>query len=404
MALQIGNRQLPLTADSPTPPEGSRLRLEILRTRPELAVRVLETLAADRAGSPAHPRGLELSRADAAVQALTRQTDPRQLLLGLRQLLAAVNTPPDQQVRTAGPAVSGGEQFRTLQRLLSPILNAVPTASTVSTPDGLARALTDSGLLTLHRLSSEAAGTTPTGGLQRDWTAVLARALLGLRDAMREGRLPETIASGRDVARGQPPPPPGRGWPLGPPPPSALQSQLAQGQGGSLAKAAISGQQGQLLRELPESLRIVVRQIEGAIARSELHQLASMPPESDGGRQLLWFELPVQRQAAYDLWQFQFQQHKSRREDSESVWTARIAVNIPGLGPFSASLRLKGERLSIQLHASDQSGHALVSANLDELRRRLRSAALDLEHLGLSVGEAPQADSALPRQLFRSQA
>jgi hypothetical protein len=159
-----------------------------------------------------------------------------------------------------------------------------------------------------------------------------------------------------------------------------------------------------LLRDLPETLRLLIQRLEGATARTELHQLASNPGGDDPAQRLqLWFEIPVQHNERYDLWQFHLREEERRRDQREGAWRVTLAVRLPSLGPFFADVALRGERISLRLTAEQPESVSLVRENIGEIRRRLRDAGLRLDRLSVGAGPIPMDDSSIPARLYRSQ-
>ncbi|MDQ2068445.1 flagellar hook-length control protein FliK [Natronospira bacteriovora] len=419
--LQIGRDRLPIQAmtdssqaivraTAPTggqipgaaplhPPAGTRLVLEVLNTGQTLDMRVLEARPplSPGAASPAHETSPSSTRdIDARLRRLplllNQQSDSRALLNSLRALMRAPAT-PDQRLTA-------------LREALAPMMQALRTPTELSTPAGVSSAVADSGLNTEKRLMAAIAQSRGAQGpasdpLTRDWKAALGRSLMNLHTAEREGRLPPPRVNATRPGSERPQTsPPGRDWFQGNPSATTPRGSTTS----AAAQATTAGMQGALLRDLPEALRIIVRQIEGAMARSELHQLASSNPESESGRSQLWFEIPVSRQNSDDIWQFLLEERRRKDSDEMESWTVTVGVTIPELGPFHARLRLRGERISIHLYAHRTETLETMRQSLDHFRERLRDAGLTLERLQLSAGSPSLPDAPFPHSSFRGRA
>ncbi|MCP1726465.1 hypothetical protein J2T60_000430 [Natronospira proteinivora] len=388
--LRVGEITLPLRGDV-RPAPGSRLLLEVIQVRPALDMRILEQSGQSQSNRP-NPDRLALARETLAREGLARQLDSRNLLQSLRLIIqpsaGEINRPPEA-----------------LRQALAPLLTAMRSVNELSSANGVRQALRDSGLFAENRLmlNPNTPSIPTTGGfgghdpLARDWKIALGRSLLNLRETVRAGRLPPpsppNSGNPATLRAGAVPPPPGNGWNSAPPGNSPL------------LQSPVAGQQGQLLQSLPEALRIIIRQIEGALGRSELQQAASQSGDSEGGRTQLWFEVPVQRQDGSDLWQFYLQrEEQASKRNGEDAWTATLAVHLAELGPFYAELRLQGERLSVLLYAETGETIEKLRRHLGEFRQRLRAQQLRLDRIGVSAGSPPPGLTALPMRAWRSEA
>jgi|GEM_PF-2778538 len=381
--LQVGDRQLPLRGNV-QPPLGTRLTLEVVQLRPAPDMRILEQRLPGQSG------GADTGRIRLAAESLASQLDTRQILQTLRS------------IQTLAPLSEGKRlgQLNALRQALAPLLLAVNRGGELTRPEGLQQAIRDSGLFTENRLLNLPASSGLPDSMARDWKIALGKSLVQIRQASRDGRLPpitipQAGTGGRQGAF--PPPPPGSGWNTAAPAPQSTPLQ------GSLQSAA-TGQQGQMLRELPEALRIIVRQIEGAMGRSELHQAASATAESESGRTQLWFELPVFRQQGEDLWQFWMRRNAEKSEKDGDSWTVTLAVHLAELGPFYAEIKLRGDRVSARLYAEQADTVERLRRDLGNFRERLQAQNLTLDQLGVSMGSPPAGLSALPARAWRSEA
>lgn len=374
--LRLGGHTLPLASDS-RPTAGTRLLLEVIATRPSLSLRVLEQVSpGTRGASDGNPIRSTLFR-----NALAGQLDTRDLLGMVRQLNSAAGR--DAAVNS-------------LRTALEPVLRAIPDSRQASRPDGLANAIRQSGLFTEQRLLNLLAtgtgghgrGPDPLGG---DWKAALGRALTHLQSAIRAGQLPAPASGSGSLAAGTIPPPPGVAWNVAAPAATA-------------GTEAASGS-SPLLRDLPETLRLLIQRLEGATARTELHQLVSNPGGDDPAQRLqLWFEIPIQYQDRYDLWQFHLREEERRHGEREDAWRVTLAVRLPSLGPVFADIALRGERISLRLTAEQTESVSRIREHIGEMRQRLRDADLRLHRLSVGAGPIPVDDSSIPPRLFRSQA
>jgi len=144
----------------------------------------------------------------------------------------------------------------------------------------------------------------------------------------------------------------------------------------------------------------LLRQAEAALARIQLHQLASQPRDADRGWLEWLFELPVRRGDEFDLWSMRIA--REARDKSAPVrraqprWSVQLAFDLPGLGPVQAQVTLQGERVSTRFWAGKENTLPLFRAHLQELQRMLGDAGLEVGELDCQPGPMPENTSTAP--------
>lgn len=121
-------------------------------------------------------------------------------------------------------------------------------------------------------------------------------------------------------------------------------------------------------------------QTEGALARIQMHQLASLPQE-EGTRQVWQFELPVAMPKSTDSFMLQIEkEQRANGQEQETVWSVTLHFNIDPLGQVSARLVLGDEQIS-----------SFFTAELANTARELENALPKLSdaflRAGLKVGK-----------------
>jgi hypothetical protein len=103
-------------------------------------------------------------------------------------------------------------------------------------------------------------------------------------------------------------------------------------------------------------------EVEQALARQTLHQLASLP-DGTGGHWM--FELPLLTPQGSAIAQFAIDRDDAGRggPDDPPAWQARFSLDLPSLGPVHVSLRMDGERTAVTMWAED-------AESLERLRSR----------------------------------
>ncbi|WP_419255253.1 flagellar hook-length control protein FliK [Caulobacter sp. ErkDOM-YI] len=170
--------------------------------------------------------------------------------------------------------------------------------------------------------------------------------------------------------------------PARPPPPYA---------GGPLsAQAAVSSD---LAGDLPpaELARRLLKGVDGAIARQELSQIASLPePRGEAerlteSRTTRWvFDLPFQTPQGVAVAQFEVSRDgggagSDPGREIERTWRARFSLDVEPLGPVHVQIALTGSRTRVGLWAERPDAMARLQAGEAALSAALREAELSPE-------------------------
>lgn len=110
--------------------------------------------------------------------------------------------------------------------------------------------------------------------------------------------------------------------------------------------------------------------VDQALARQALHQLASIP-DADPPHWML--ELPLATPQGSAIAQFAIDTDQPRPGEPRDTraWRARFSLDLPGLGPVHAHLRLGVEQTAVAIWAEAEEGLARLSERSDELVREL---------------------------------
>ncbi|MBU1378902.1 MAG: flagellar hook-length control protein FliK [Alphaproteobacteria bacterium] len=283
-----------------------------VETRPGLGALAVALSDAAQALEPPGPAiGPAAAVVAARAEAAGRQAALGPILANLEQALGATSLPPNVKVAIG--------QVLALQ---------TPTSAPM-TPEILKQAVAQSGLFLEAKL---AAGDAPPMDLKAA-LLVLQQALgpTGQRGASRPQR---------------PTPPPTAGGAL-------------VGQAPAKATLSLDADPVALAHELGS-------EVEQALARHTLHQLASLP---DGPGAHWMFELPLATPQGPAIAQFAIDRDDPQRagEDQAPTWQARFSLDIPPLGPVHVSVRMDGEQTAVTMWAEQPEGLARLRSRGDEL-------------------------------------
>lgn len=129
------------------------------------------------------------------------------------------------------------------------------------------------------------------------------------------------------------------------------------------------------------------QQAEGALARVQLHQLASMPDENSS-RQYWQFELPVAHPDGQDEFLIQFEKEAGSAGEESDRWSVTLNFNIEPTGPVAARLSLSGEEISSHFIAEQSEGANRIEQLLPRLREAFIKAGLQVGKLSAGQGVA----------------
>lgn len=368
---------------------GQTLRLEVASLKEQPVLRLLNLMAAD------------------PLNAAMRNALPRQQPLA--PLLASL-------ARATGDAQAARQLAPEIVRVARDLLGRLPAAVSLGQADGLREALRNSGQFLESKLARAAGGAAQPAGpvtppRTPDVGADFKANLIRLIQVLRENAANSTPAAQRSGGAV-----PAAAATTSPAMPASLLSAApaatlanarvpaAAGQNGDPTAPPRPGQPPQ-----PQSVAAfarlatlepleLLRQSEGALARVQLNQLASLAGERPATADWL-IELPVRRDGDIDLWGLRIGREPDRDgagavENGVPGWTVTLAFELPGLGPMQARIAVRGERVSAQFFSPTLNIPPLIRTHLPLLDARLRAAGLEVGELGCREGRLPAAAGA----------
>jgi len=323
---------------APTPVGPATKAEEILPLEPPMDV--ARGASVQRPTQPATaPPTPELQKVVAAATqtAVARQTGLAPLMADLAEAATQPSLPP--ALRQAAAQVLA-------QR--TPLTAGIQAADV---QDALAR----SGLLMEARLADSGPPPAP----QTD----LKAALLALRQTLQAvlaGAAPEPEASAPRAPspKAKAPPPPFRGGPTQGQPPVEADLPAATG----------------------AAARRLLAETNGALARQQLLQVASLPqPHDAAGPATRWmFEVPFATPQGAAVGQFEIARDPppAGAADAEPTWRARFSLDLAPLGPLHAHVSLAGANVGVALWAERPGALAILREHQPRLAKALLAAQL----------------------------
>jgi hypothetical protein len=165
-----------------------------------------------------------------------------------------------------------------------------------------------------------------------------------------------------------------------------LQPLQAAPTGDPAGKAADPGTTLQLLAA--RLFAELQHQAEGALARVQLHQLASLPQDENSHKQFWQFELPIAHPEGHDEFLIQFEREARPAAEAGDRWSVMLNFNIPPTGPVRARLSLIADEISSHFTAEDVEGARRIEQLLPTLYEAFSRAGLKVGKLSAAQGVA----------------
>ncbi len=371
--LQIGTAEI-IARTQTNLSQGQRIILDVIKTGPLPELRLLQQ------------SGMREVHASALRTILPRQIPLQNLFRSLQQLHTAIAkaTPSDLSIQTQPTAsntrqkvgdevlqllrsitTESGSMQKTGDRIgpkllnrVAAILGSTATSGKATFPSTLRQLFIDSGIFLEPKL---AAGQPPGNDLK----ATLLLLLFQIRTAMAQTQQLERPTAPTGEQHNQP------------------QADSAT----------------------TKLLNLLLRQTEGGLARIQLNQLNSMPPE-DGGKPMWQFELPLRHQDGFDSFKVKLEQESSNDAAAQHRWRATINFDLDPLGPVQAQISIQGEEVSALFLTEATESTNLIDQNLPNLDLAFSKAGLKVGHLAAqkSSGVTLEERHPSPRPLLDEKA
>ncbi len=378
--LKVGTDTLQATGKPPAQlaaslEAGTKLKLEVLQTSPQLTLKVIPNTVS--------------AATNALRQHLPKQTSLAPLLANLMTL-----------------GQSSSQLPANLAKSIENLLKTLPSAQDALKGHAkiMQRMLKESGIFLERHLSESNAPTSHSRTLNADFKANLLKVLQQLQNYQKQAQTaPKKVddpynaplsqrlplqAPGAATTSNTPP----SSAPRAPEPPSSPQTPTTIAP--TLKNAALQAQaRSQPTLNPTTPLTFIVeelsKQIEGAISRIRVTQLANIP--SDTNQPLnLNVEFPVRRELGIDLFQLRIEEDDENNKHSSGktpVWKVTLAFHFDELGPVYANISVFEETVSATLHAELDKTRKLIDDNLNTLSKDLNEAGLNVKKLICLTGK-----------------
>lgn len=365
LILQVANQQLQAQT-SVSLPAGQKLELRVsqLGDKPVLQVRILNPTS--QPGPQANPS----IATDAVISAILKQALPKQAsMASLLANLVWLNQSASKTAAIPAPVLD----------IIKQLIKQLPTRKSATNAGQLKQDILNSGIFLESKLTRDK--TKQTDKSAADLKLSLLRLLGAIQKTTQSGTpqtLPSQISNQANFQQAFTPPP--------------LRGQMPQPQ--PQANANLAGQSN-----LPQLLSALGKQVESSLARTQLHQAASLA-NSDQAPINLAFELPVRNQQHVDIFDISINeedQNNPDKNDNKQQWSINFAFNLDGLGPVYSKLKMIDNKVSTTFWSESAETTQLLNKHLDNLRQRYHQAGLESSELCCYRGTPPAITSNLPR-------
>ena len=406
VAIRIGNMELTASTNIALQ-QNTPLELKVAQLQPTLQLQIL----LPGGGNPLH---------EAMLKMLPQQTS-------LAPLLAELAFKAQAKQHTAAPAPP--------QAAIKNLLAALPTRQDIRQADGLQRAVAQSGLFLEAKLATAASSQRPA--LATDLKSLLLRYL----DTLQQSRSEQAVTrpATQPAASGQPQTPetrlapntvagaavrmatspvpgaPARPVSAPPPGPAAPGNSLHAELKATLASGRVSAEvppplRGRLPQPQPRVSHVaptpagaietfhpaLLKQLEGALARIGLHQVATAENFNEG--QNLWqLEIPVRHGNAVEIVALTIEKETARNSPDtadEDAWSVNLSLDLPNLGSLQSRISMDKQGLSTTFWTRSRHNLSLIENRLPELRRNLELHGLEINQFKCIDGQQPTAHAA----------
>jgi flagellar hook-length control protein FliK len=122
------------------------------------------------------------------------------------------------------------------------------------------------------------------------------------------------------------------------------------------------------------------KQVEGAIARTQLHQTTSLPAGGEQAPILLAFELPIRNDEKIDIFHLFIEEDtesSDNEEEQKKRWSITIALDLENLGPMYVRLNLANDKISTTFWTENPKTSEIINQHLDSLNQRYKQSGLE---------------------------
>lgn len=267
-----------------------------------------------------------------------------------------------------------------VQRMLAALIGQLASSSDLTSPEGLEQAIGRSGIWLEALVARSASDAMSTTELSADLKAQLLTLAQRIRAQPNLPARPTSAADPMPAREAVQPTHPG-------------DQRRAEATESPSARAA--GQEGARVTGL-------AREVEGMIKQVVTHQLQTLDASRDQPQWVL--ELPFRTPAGLLALEADIRRERQGEAAEQEVWSMRLRLDLPRLGPLNILLSLRAGRLNASLQSGTPSGAEHIRRHLDELRAQLESRDIDVASLHAGYRAVAQVEPPIHSPLVSEQA
>lgn len=152
------------------------------------------------------------------------------------------------------------------------------------------------------------------------------------------------------------------------------------------------------LQNAQNAVAELVKQVESALARTQLHQLNALN-DMDAGKLAWSLELPMRTEEEnVDVLRMRiYGDEEQKTEEGEVPLTVTIEVDLQYIGGVYAKITMLKDKVSIGFWAQESTTVDLFSQHIDELQTRLNASGLNTDNIACHHGPAPESHQPIPQ-------
>lgn len=153
------------------------------------------------------------------------------------------------------------------------------------------------------------------------------------------------------------------------------------------------------LQNMQDKISELFRQIESALARTQLHQLNTLNELENG--KLAWsLELPIRNEEDdVDVMKMRiFGDEENKNEEGVTPLTVTLEIDLKYIGPVFSKIVLLRDAVSVGFWAEEEMTYSLFEQHVEELQTRLQDAGLRTDQISCHHGRGPATPDPVPQQ------
>lgn len=139
------------------------------------------------------------------------------------------------------------------------------------------------------------------------------------------------------------------------------------------------------IQSVDELLNLLLNQARGALARIQLHQLASEISDNESTR-CCFTEIPITHNNRTDTLHIKFERHLDKKKSKQDSWVVMLAIDLETIGPMHVKLTLNNNQIGTTIWTERQDTKELVEQFLPTLKQNFQNKGISFRYIGCRLG------------------